>query len=62
MSKMDTIKTVQKDEQCTRAAEKGTWSESINNGIAEKTRKISKASANDQYVKLSEIHINGCIK
>lgn len=62
MSKMDTIETVQKDEQCTCTAEKGTWSESINNGIAEKTRKISKASANDQYVKLSEIHINGCIK
>ncbi len=30
MSKMDTIETAQKDEQCTHAAEKGTWSESIN--------------------------------
>ena len=30
MSKMDTIETVQKDEQCTCTAEKGTWSESIN--------------------------------
>ena len=58
MSKMDAIETAQKDEQCTCAAEKGTWSESINDGIAEKTRKISQASAYDQYVKLSEIHIN----
>lgn len=30
MSKMDTIETAQKDEQCTCTAEKGTWSESIN--------------------------------
>ena len=30
MSKMDAIKTAQKDEQCTCTAEKGTWSESIN--------------------------------
>lgn len=57
MSEVDAVETAQNDKQCTGAAENGAWPESVDDCIAEKTGEISQASANDQYVKLSEVHI-----
>ena len=57
MSEVDAVETAQNDKQCADAAENGARPESVDDCIAEKTGEISQASANDQYVKLSEVHI-----